>query len=139
MITENLFVHTAKENDLNRILSFSEDALIEESGKSLNLSHLLVAEEDGRFIGYLEFDFFLDRIPLMQKIYIRGDCRGKGYTTALIQQWEVKMRDQGYGSTLLTASTISSAQHFYHLMGYREIGSIMPVGEPLLMFFKKTL
>lgn len=139
MKAEEILVHIASRKDANRIQAYHEDSLFTDKDGSVNLSHVLVAEEDGSFRGYLQYGLFKNRIPFMHKLYVVPTLRGKGYATAIIRGWENMMRAQDYDRVMLTSSSLSSAQNFYRLMGYRDIGSFMLPGEPLEMIFLKRL
>ena len=139
MKAEQVLVHIANRKDINRIQAYQEESLLIEGDDSVNLSHILVAEEDNNFRGYLQFGLFKNTIPFMHKLYVVPTLRGKGYATAIIREWEKLMHKNGYDSVMLSTSSLSSAQNFYRLMGYRDIGSFMLPNEPLEMIFIKQL
>lgn len=139
MKAEDILIHVANRKDVNRLEAYREDAVFAEREDFADLSHLLIAEENGAFRGFLQYGMFKNRLPFMQKLYVIPSLRGKGYATAIIRAWEGMMRTEGYASVMVTSSSLSSAQNFYRLMGYRDIGSFMLPGEPLEMIFIKRL
>lgn len=139
MKADNFYIHTANKEDLARIRPLGEDDLQFETSDRLNLAHLLIAEERDLFVGYLQYGLFQNKIPFMHKLFVTSDYRGKGYATMLIREWEQLMSEHGYECVMLTTSSLSSTQNFYHLMGYRDIGSFMLPDEPLQIILYKHL
>lgn len=99
---------------------------------------LLVAEEEA-LIGWLRYSLFWDAIPFMNMLFLLPPFQGKGYGTMLVRQWEQEMHQQGYKTVMTSTQANETAQHFYRKLGYIDIGSFMPPGEPLELLLQKEL
>ena len=86
----------------------------------------LVYLEDGRIAGILRWNLFWDEIPFCTLLYIREDCRGKGYGRALMARWEADMAARGHGMVLTSTQADETAQLFYRKLGYGDCGGFAP-------------
>ena len=139
MSTATLIIRIADDRDIARIKSYQEEALLDNINAAVYRVHLVIAEEDGEFRGYLQYGLYKNDIPYIHKLYVTPDHRGTGYAGIIIEEWEELMRQNGYSRVMLSVSSANSAQNFYRLMGYRDIGSITLPGEPLDMIMLKDL
>ena len=88
----------------------------------------LVYTEGGQILGVLRWNLFWDSLPFCTLLYIREDCRGKGYGRALMDRWEGEMAARGHGLVLTSTQADEMAQHFYRKLGYRDCGGfVMPL------------
>ena len=85
-----------------------------------------VAEADGVPAGLLRWNLFWDEIPFCTLLYIREDCRGKGYGSALMARWEADMAARGHGMVLTSTQADETAQLFYRKLGYGDCGGFAP-------------
>jgi len=100
----------------------------------------LVAEEDGKIIGYAYASTFKDRAAydwcVETSIYLRKDCRKKGYGKALLQKLEKLLKEQ---NVLSVYACISFAEeeneilthasiHFHEKMGYAHAARVHQCG-----------
>ena len=86
----------------------------------------LVLLEGERIIGILRWSLFWDEIPFCTLLYIREDCRGKGYGRALMARWEADMAARGHGMVLTSTQADETAQLFYRKLGYGDCGGFAP-------------
>ena len=107
--------------------------------EQIERERILIAQQDGRAIGWLRWNLFWDNTPFLNLLFLLEEHRQKGYGRQLMQAWERLMAQQGFG--LLMTSTLSNeqAQHFYRALGYRDAGGLLLEGEPLEIFFVKRL
>lgn len=107
--------------------------------EQIERGRILIAQQDGRTIGWLRWNLFWDNTPFLNLLFLLEEHRQKGYGRQLMQAWERMMAQQGFG--LLMTSTLSNeqAQHFYRALGYRDAGGLLLEGEPLEIFFIKRL
>ena len=75
--------------------------------------HTLVAEEDGRIVGYGN----VDGSGYLDHLFVRWDCQGRGIATALCGALEAHCRDLGLGTVTVHASR--TALPFFLRRGYR--------------------
>lgn len=105
----------------------------------IRLGRVLIAEENGLFLGWLRYNLFWDSIPFMNMLCILEPHQGKGYGKALVRYWEEQMGRAGH--TVVMTSTVSReyAQHFYHRLGYGTIGGFLLGDEPYEVILSKKL
>lgn len=137
MRSEAILVRFANAEDFDKIPALREDALLADTRGAVYRAQLVIAEEAADFRGYLLFGLYKDTIPFMHKLYVAPEHRSQGYAGEIIGKWETLMREDGYQRVMLTTSSLNTAQNFYRLMGYRDIGSLTLPGEPLEMIFLK--
>lgn len=100
---------------------------------------LLVAEEDGSFVGWLRYNFFWDEIPFMNLLYVLEPYQHRGIGTALVLEWEKRMLDAGYDKVMTSTLEEETAQHFYRKLGYCDLGRFKPFAEELELILGKRL
>lgn len=100
----------------------------------------LTAEEDGRPVAILRWNFFWDEIPFCNLLYVVRDRQRCGIGRALMTAWERGMRTAGYDRVLVSTQADEEGQHFYRRLGYRDCGALMlTLGDPTELFFVKEL
>ncbi len=115
----------------------------EEFDEKVRTRRGLVYTERGQILGVLRWNLFWDSLPFCTLLYIREDCRGKGYGRALMDRWEGEMAARGHGLVLTSTQADEMAQHFYRKLGYRDCGGfVMPLPgyeQPTELILAKTL
>ena len=103
----------------------------------------LTAEEDGRPVAILRWNFFWDEIPFCNLLYLAEDRRGRGYGSLLMARWERELAARGCDMAMVSTQSDETAQHFYRKLGYRDCGGFIvdiPGHEqPLELIFLKGL
>lgn len=89
------------------------------------LSHgeYVVAQEQGRLVGFLRFSFFWGNIPYMEMIRVDEGDRGRGVGTRLVGFWSEEMDRRG-AQVLLTSATADEpeARAWHERNGFVECG-----------------
>lgn len=67
---------------------------------------VIVAEENGKLIGWLRYGLFWDNLPFMNMLFIADGERGNGLGTALCGFWESELARSGFSVAL--TSTLSN-------------------------------
>ena len=98
-----------------------------------------MAEEEGKFAGWLRWNLFWDNTPFMNLLFILDEYRNKGYGKALIFHWEELMRQEGHRIVMTSTQSDETAQHMYRRLGYVDSGALLLPGEPLEIIFAKSL
>lgn len=106
---------------------------------SIRLNRVYVAEEEGRFLGWLRYNLFWDNTPFINMLYILEGHRGKGYGSALVARWEQDMRRLNYEMVMTSTSSDEYAQHFYYKLGYTAVGSFRHGDDPLEIILSRKL
>ena len=71
----------------------SQLVLLDQHIDAAELSHLishsmvLVAEQEGKVLGWLRWNLFWDNTPFMNMLYVLEPYRGAGLGRALVQHW----------------------------------------------------
>ena len=101
--------------------------------------HVLVAEEDGVFLGWLRWNLFWDNTPFMNLLYVLEAYRGTGMGKVLTTHWEQNMKALGYDVVMTSTQSDEYAQHFYRKLGYETIGGFTPFGETYELILAKKI
>ncbi len=122
-------------------LLLSKDSHIKESiwKDSINNNREIIMLVDDKFVGWLRWNLFWDKIPFMNMLYLLEEYRGKGYGTRMVEFWESEMIKRGYDKVMTSSQANESAQHFYRKLGYRDAGGFFPFCNVFEIVFTKEL
>lgn len=126
-------------SDIDIISEYDKHISKAEIKNSISLDRIYIAEENGRFIGWLRYNLFWDNTPFMNLLYIFEEHREKGFGKTLVGFWENEMSLLGYKTVMTSAQSDEYAQHFYSKLGYKAIGGFCPCEESYDLIFSKTL
>lgn len=132
-------IRIASSTDIEPLSKYDKHISKTELENSVSLGRVLIAEQNGKFIGWLRYNLFWDNTPFMNMLYILDDYQRKGFGSELVRFWEQKVKHAGF--TLVMTSTLQneSAQHFYTKLGYHSVGGFTLPNEPLEIIFIKNL
>ena len=131
-----------------RIATEADFPFLEKNDRHIRLSEIralvgqnriLLAEMDGKIVGWLRWSLFWDNTPFMNMLYFLEGYRGKGYGRQIVAHWEKLMRQEGYDLVMTSSLSDEQAQHFYRKLGYVDSGSLLLPGEALEIIFTKRL
>lgn len=111
----------------------------EELETVISLGRVIVAEENGVFMGWLRWNLFWDNTPFMNMLFLLEEYRNCGYGKALISYWEKRMRENGFEYVMTSTLSNEEAQHFYRKLNYVDSGALRIPGEPLELIFLKRV
>lgn len=134
---ENLVIRQAVPADFDVLAAHEHHITPEVLRKSIEDGHMLIAEVDGAFAGWLRWNLFWDLVPFMNLLFLEEPYRGRGIGRALTEYWEEAMRAAGHEKIMTSSAQDEHAQHFYVKLGYRAIGGFMISGDPLEILFEK--
>ncbi len=106
---------------------------------SVGLKRIIVAELEGKIIGWLRYNFFWDNTPFMNMLVFEEKYRFKGYGRKTVTFWEDEMKNQGHKLVLTSTQSDEQAQHFYRKLHYSDIGGFTLKDEPLEIILAKYL
>ena len=132
-------VRKAKPDDAAEILREDRWFSPQELARKIAAGQVLVLEAEGTPAGFLRYGLFWDSIPFMNMLRVRESCRGKGYGSRLVSEWEREMKRQDFHGVMTSTAASETAQHFYQKLGYTAVGSFFPPGEPLELILFKAL
>ena len=94
-------------------------------------------------VGLMHHAVLWDNLPFLNLIYIREECREKGYGTEAMRLWEEDIKNRGYKMVLISTQVDEDAQHWYRKLGYVDCGGLLmngtPFEQPMEMFMRKVL
>lgn len=132
-------IRSAQEKDIATISKYDIHVSKEELYNLVQLKRVLIAEEDGDFVGWLRYNLFWDNTPFMNMLYLLDNYRGKGYGKQLVLYWEEEMSHQNYKTVMTSTASVEYAQHFYIKMGYKTVGGFIPKGESYEIILSKLI
>jgi len=110
--------------------------------RKIGQGEVLVAEIDGRPVGYVRIEYLWSMRPYIALIRVLEPYRGKGVGRALLSHLEGVLRDAGQ-SFLFSSSQVDEPQPqaWHRHMGFTECGVINGVNDGGVgeVFFKKPL
>lgn len=132
-------IRYASREDLEFLTTYDQHISREELENSVKSGKVLLLLEEGSLAGWLRFQLFWDSIPFINLLYFLEGYRGRGLGTQLLSHWEKAMWLQGYSTVLTSTLSNERGQFFYRKNGYLDCGALLLPGEPLEIFFRKTL
>jgi len=90
-----------------------------------------IISNDGRPIGIMRYNLFLDNIPYLTLIYFEESHRRKGFGRQAMLFWEEEMCGLGYKMVMTSTNVDEQAQHFYRKLGYIDKGGLFLDNTPL--------
>ncbi len=105
----------------------------------IRLNRVYIAEDNGKFVGWLRYNLFWDNTPFMNMLFVLDEYRGSGIGRQFVEYWECEMKLLGYETVMTSTSSDEYAQHFYMKLGYKVIGGFMPDGDPYEVILSKMV
>lgn len=84
---------------------------------------------NGEFAGWLQYSFFIEKIPFVNRLYVFEEYQHNSLGTGLMKFWEFEMVERGYTQLMLSTEKTNTAQEFYKKLGFSEFGSFDYFGE----------
>ena len=134
-----LKIQTATVKDIPTLLLNDRYMSTKELARIIPLEHVLMAFNGDKFVGWLRYGLFWDKIPFVNMISVLEPERDKGYGMQLMLQWEKQMREEGFKRVMASTRSNEEGQHFYRKLGYRDAGCLLLPDEPLELVFSKIL
>ncbi|MBQ9227296.1 MAG: GNAT family N-acetyltransferase [Eubacterium sp.] len=96
----------------------------------------IFAFEDDIFLGWLQYNYFIEKYPFINRLYIFEKYQNNGAGTTLIQFWENEMKNKGETRLMLsTESDNYGARRLYERLGFKCVGelNLRPQNQELVM------
>lgn len=100
---------------------------------------VLLAEEQGRIVGWLRWGLFWDSVPFLNMLYVLDGERRHGVGQRLMARWEAQMLALGHDLVMTSTAADEYAQHFYHKLGYETVGGFFHRDDPYELILSKRL
>lgn len=132
-------IRPAQMCDCAGILKYDRHIPVERIHACIQSGQLDVLCEGENILGILRWNLFWQSIPFLDLLFVDETCRGRGFGSAMMDQWEETMKTGGYAWVMLSTQADETARFFYEKLGYRAIGSFLPPDQEAdeLMYLKK--
>jgi N-acetylglutamate synthase-like GNAT family acetyltransferase len=135
-------VRLATHADLTTCSSFDHTAGNTAIQYAIDQQAVVLAERNGKTIGYLRLEFLWSRVPYIALVMVIEDYRGQGVSRSMLDFIESQLRTNGH-KFLLSSSEVAeaSAQAWHRAVGFMECGIISGLNEGGIgeVFFRKNL
>lgn len=85
----------------------------------------IFAFDDNDFLGWLQYNYFIEKWPFVNRLYVFEKFQNKGAGTTLMKFWEREMISKGENRLMLsTESDNIGAQRLYSRLGYKCVGEL---------------
>ena len=132
-------IRRAEKSDIENLSLYEKHIRKEELESVISLGRVIVAEESGKFIGWLRWNLFWDYTPFMNMLFILEPYRNCGYGAVMTAYWEKQMKAEGYALVMTSSLSNEIAQHFYRKLNYVDTGALLLPEEPLEIIFVKKI
>ena len=117
-------VRYAKEEDFRLVQSIDDSIIMPEFKKWADNRQVLLIYENEDFAGWLQYSFFLERIPMINYFSLFEEFRGIGDGTLSLLIWERQMMERMFDKFLVAlGEDDENAIKFFEEKGYKKIGS----------------
>lgn len=129
-------IRYAEYDDYKLILKI-DDSISQSKWKSwTDNRQAIFAFNDSEFLGWLQYNFFIEKYPFINRLYIFEEYQNNGAGTNLIQFWEAEMKSKGKKRLMLsTESDNYGARRLYERLGFKCVGelNLRPHNQELVM------
>ncbi len=131
-------VRYGAEEDFSLVQKIDDSIIMPEFKKWVNNRQVLLIYENDDFAGWLQYSFFLERIPMINYFSLFEEFRGIGDGTLSLLIWERQMMERMYDKFMVAINkNDENAIRFFEEKGYKQIGDVnIPDEEEKSIYFK---
>lgn len=131
-------VRYAREEDYSEVLAVNDTIIMPEFKRWVDNKQVLLVYEDDELAGWLQYSFFLERIPFINEFFLLEKFRGIGTGTLSLLIWERQMMERMYDKFMTALPSDDAALiDFFEQKGYKKTGEFtIPENENRVMYFK---
>lgn len=131
-------VRFAGENDFELVQKLNDGVVFPEFKKWVDNKEVYLIFEEDEIAGWLQYSFFLERIPFINEFYLLPKFRGTGTGTLSLLIWERQMMERMYDKFMVSLTSENKETiEFFEKKGYKKIGDIaIPDNEERVFYFK---
>lgn len=131
-------VRYGAEEDFSLVQKIDDSIIMPEFKKWVNNRQVLLIYENDNFAGWLQYSFFLERIPMINYFSLFEEFRGIGDGTLSLLIWERQMMERMYDKFMVAINkNDENAIRFFEEKGYKQIGDVnIPNEEEKSIYFK---
>ena len=131
-------VRLGKEQDFDLVQRIDDSIVFPEYKNWTDNNQVYLIFEEDSFAGWLQYSFFLERIPMINYFELFEEFRGTGTGTLSLLIWERQMMERMFDKFIVALKKDDeSLISFFEEKGYKKIGNIaIPESEDRLVYFK---
>ena len=131
-------VRFGKEEDFELVQKIDDSIIFPEYKKWIDNKQVYLIFEDEEFAGWLQYGFFLERIPMINYFALLEKFRGIGTGTLSLLIWERQMMERMFDKFLVSLDNSNeNAIEFFEKKGYKKIGAFnLPEEEEKTLYYK---
>ena len=130
-------VRFGKEEDFELVQKIDDSIIFPEYKKWIDNKQVYLIFENEEFAGWLQYSFFLEKIPMINYFELFEEFRGIGTGTLSLLIWERQMMERMYDKFIVALDiNDENAIKFFEEKGYKNIGRFNALDDERLMYFK---
>ena len=119
-------IRLATVEDFDRVRQYDRHIPEERLRHCLEMGQVDVLCAGERIMGILRWSLFWQTMPFVDLIFLDDACRGLGWGSRMMANWEETMGRMGYDYGMTSTQADETAKFFYEKLGYRRIGAFLP-------------
>ena len=132
-------VRYAKYEDYELILTIDSSISKPKWKEWTDSKQAVVAFLNNEFAGWLQYGFFMEKIPFVNRLYVFEKYQRQAVGSFLLLYCEDAVRNLGCKQIMLSTEEMNPAQEFYKKLGYTILGEFDCFGEHKELMFGKEL
>ena len=133
-------ITVAAESDIQDIDAFENKFLQQRLPECIKENRVFVLRGKGKIIGVMRYSFFLESLPCLDALVLDPAYTQSIYVPKMLDYWEFRMRELGYGYVMVTMFTDQAAVYSPEKFSYQEMGSFfLPLMDEKVVVFNKML
>ena len=118
-------VRYATADDFEQMAVIDKSVTKTEFARWADNSQVLFIYENDDFAGWLQYSYFLEKIPFVNRFYILPEFRGLGDGKLTLLIWQRQMEERFFDEVMLSCEAENEkAQKLYESIGYKKIGEL---------------
>ena len=127
----------AVQSDMTEIKAFDKHISEQMLTNAIGDNRMIVFKSSDVLMGIARWNFFWDRIPFLNMLFVPDGYTHHGVGTELLKFWEREMQKQGHTRVFTSTIAQERGQHFFRKLAYSDIGNLYDKGEELELILEK--
>ena len=116
-------ITVAAESDIQDIHSVDNEFLSKRLAECIKEHRIFVLRSKGKVVGVMRYNLFLESIPCLDMLTLDSAYIEKGYIQKMLDYWEFRMRELGYGYVMTTMFTDRVENYSPETFAYQKMGA----------------
>ena len=130
----------ATEADIQDIYAFDNEFLHERLAECIKENRVFVLRSRGGIFGVMRYNLFLESLPCLDVLILDSAYIKKGYVQKMMDYWEFRMRELGYGYVMITMFADQVEVYGPEMFSYQKMGDFsLPLMDENVIAFTKAL